>query len=286
MNPLEEFLMVKAAADFPGMVGMMGKTMGKSLAQGVGAGAGAAGLAAVGIGIHGVYNAITAKRDFRNMLEWNQDLHDKDPRLLNQSFRTLRRFAPDMSKDPLVAGSMLRNMVEAPGGVAGMMHEAISGQKNIPQPIMEGWMKGTQQGVGEGMKRLDLEKPERDMKELRSRQGRREVLGGKEQELMQAQEELARMGSPARPPFEQELAGALHGMGGPSLGNAPSPEPSFVRRSDPATRHQGPGGGVYAEEGFHHPFGAQMPPSAPSGGQQAESGLERFKKRGKNKRNK
>jgi hypothetical protein len=108
------------------------------------------------LAIQHIYDAATAKRDFRGMLEWNQDLHHEDQRMVNQSFRTLRRFAPDMSKDPLVAGSMVRQMVQAPQGAAGIMQQALQGQKNIGSGILPAAMGAAGKGMGEGMKQMHV----------------------------------------------------------------------------------------------------------------------------------
>jgi hypothetical protein len=150
MNPIEEFLLVKTALKAPRQAGMFGQ-IGNFMAQGLGAGLGAAVLTGGALAVRNIYNAATAKKDFKEMLQWNQDLHGADQRLLNQSFRSLRTFAPDMAKDPLVAGSMVRRMVEAPQGVAGIMGEAIQGQRGLPAPLMESFTEGAQAGVGRGV---------------------------------------------------------------------------------------------------------------------------------------
>ena len=144
MNPVEEFLMAKhgyqtkSALDWKAM----GEQSGNALAAGgVMAGIGAL-TAGAALGAQSLYNAATAKRDFRGMMEWNQDLHGEDQRLLNQSFRTLRQFAPDMSKDPLVSGSIIRRMVQAPQGVAGIIQESLSAQKGINHPALEAFIEG------------------------------------------------------------------------------------------------------------------------------------------------
>lgn len=150
-NPLDDFLAAygeKTAFDW----GQAGAHGGNALVQGAGNAVGTAALAGLGSAAQHIYNAVTAKRDFKGMMEWNQDLHHEDQRLVNQSFRTLRRFAPDMSKDPLVAGSMVRQMVQVPQGAAGIMQQAMQGQKNVGSPIMDAYVGAAGKGVGEGMK--------------------------------------------------------------------------------------------------------------------------------------
>lgn len=148
-NPLEDFLDEygeKTALDWKGV----GQHAGGAL---LGAAAAAGGTALIGAGAMAaqhLYDAATSKRDFRGMMQWNQDLHHEDQRLVNQSFRTLRRFAPDLSKDPLVAGSMVRQMVQAPQGAAGIMQQALQGQKNVPSPVLDAYMGAAGKSMGTG----------------------------------------------------------------------------------------------------------------------------------------
>jgi hypothetical protein len=151
MNPLEDFLMEKTA-----LFGDSAKTglghVGSAALGAAAAGAGSA-LFAVGSTAAGkIYDAATSKRDFRKMLEWHADLGQEDPRLVSQAFRTLRQFAPDMSRDPLVSGALVRHIVAAPQGAAGIVQEAMQGQRNIGHPSRDAFLMGAQSGMGEGMK--------------------------------------------------------------------------------------------------------------------------------------
>jgi len=150
-NPLDEFLDEygeKTALDWRGV----GQHTGNALLGAMGVAAGTALVGSGALAVQHIYNAATAKRDFRSMMEWNQDLHHEDQRLVNQSFRTLRRFAPDMSKDPLIAGAMVRQMVQAPQGAAGIMQQALQGQKNIGSPVIDAYLSAAEKGMAEGMK--------------------------------------------------------------------------------------------------------------------------------------
>jgi hypothetical protein len=159
MNPLEEFLAEKeAAAPAPGALKGMGHHMGNALAQGVGAGVGGALLVGIGAAASKIYGAATAKRDFRSMMEWNRDLAEADQRLVTQSFRTVRKMAPDMSTDPLVAGSFVRQMVQSPEGAAGIMANAITGQKNMGmsvRPVRSAFDTGATGGMANSMKNFN-----------------------------------------------------------------------------------------------------------------------------------
>lgn len=150
MNSLDDFLSEygeKVAVDWKGM----GQQTGNALLGAAAVGAGTMAIGGLGMAASHIYDAATAKRDFRGMMEWNQDLHHEDQRMVNQSFKTLRHFAPDMSKDPLVAGSMIRQMVQAPQGAAGIMSQALQAQKNIGSGIGAAALGGVGKGMQSGM---------------------------------------------------------------------------------------------------------------------------------------
>ncbi len=111
------------------------------------AAAGAASSAAVGLGMAAggiaaakIYDAITKRRDFRAMMEANGDLDEeyrKDPKLFNQMFSTLRTFQPAFSKDPLVAGSYMRQMTGSPMTAGGVAVQALGQGKDIKHPMRD-----------------------------------------------------------------------------------------------------------------------------------------------------
>lgn len=149
MNPVEEFLAEKRADALP----THGRSFGNAFAQGAGAGIASAALEGLASAATKIMDAATAKGHFREMLEWNQDLKDENPKWVNQAFRTLRHFAPDMSKDPLVAGAMVRRMVVSGlEGAPGVIQEALSGQKNMDGLVRKAYGQGVSKGVGEGIK--------------------------------------------------------------------------------------------------------------------------------------
>lgn len=155
MNPVEEFLVEKNAAP---LSSEHGRSFGNAFAQGAGAGVATAALVGMASAAGKIMDAATAKRDFRKMLEWNEDLKDEDAKWVNQAFRTLRGFAPDMSKDPLVAGAMVRRMVTSndPGkpllGAPGVIQEALAGQRGITTPVRDAYGVGTSKGVVQGIR--------------------------------------------------------------------------------------------------------------------------------------
>ena len=129
-NPLEDYLQAKEAsggAEF--MKGLRGSVSGMGGAYGagstlgrkaLGAGAAVAGASAAtlaGLALTKVYDAATKSRDFKSMLDENADLaqkYEEDPKTFNRMFSTLRTFNPAFSRDPIVAGSYMRQMTEDP----------------------------------------------------------------------------------------------------------------------------------------------------------------------------
>lgn len=212
MNPVETFLAEKIAmppiGDYSRRVGGQA---GGALVQGLVAGAGTALIAAGASAAQHIYDAATAKRDFRQMLEWNKDLHGADQRLLNQSFRTLRQFAPDMSKDPLVSGALVRRMVEAPMGAAGIVQEAMGGQRLIPSPTREAFIGAVGKGVQEGTRGISTFPYDQDAEQLERIQRERAGFGERArqatQQSLRSQEQAAESKRRAGPPSMPNIFG-------------------------------------------------------------------------------
>jgi len=58
------------------------------------------------------YLALTKSRDYDAMMKATPDLKHMDKVRVQQAFNTLRRFAPDLSRDPLVAGTWAKRNAE------------------------------------------------------------------------------------------------------------------------------------------------------------------------------
>lgn len=103
-----------------------------------------------------IYDAATKSRDFRNMLSYNQDLvehHERDPRMFNQMFTSLRDMNPTFSKDPLVAGTYMRRMVEGQhgGSTGGILAESAGSRDAFPTHMsraLEHGMSGAGRAFG------------------------------------------------------------------------------------------------------------------------------------------
>lgn len=130
MDPATEFCEMIKAAGPAGALSGFGRTVGQHI-HGIGSDAlGAArghigpaiGIGAVGAAVGSLHdlagsawNAITKGRDFRSMLENDEDLqqrHAQNPKSVNNAFSMVRRFNPEFSKDPLVAAGFVRNILE------------------------------------------------------------------------------------------------------------------------------------------------------------------------------
>ena len=142
-NPLDEFLedfgpKEKTAINWAGAQDMAVRGLsgvGKGLAQGAGAAAAAGAVGAVGLAASKIFGAATKARDFRQMLSYNPDLqehHDRDPRMFNQMFSTLRTMNPQFSSDPIVAGSYMRRMSENPMTAGGIAVESVGHRDKLP----------------------------------------------------------------------------------------------------------------------------------------------------------
>jgi len=82
-----------------------------------------------------LYNAATKSRDFKKMLDHNPDLaesHKENPKQFNQMFSTLRMFNPAFSRDPIVAGTYMRQMTQNPLTAGSLAVEALGHTGSLP----------------------------------------------------------------------------------------------------------------------------------------------------------
>lgn len=122
-------------AQNPGRLAQFGQNFGKAMVGGLGAGAA---TAAVGIGAmaaKSIMSAATKSRDFRAMLENNEDLgahHANDPRRFNQLYTSLHTMNPAFAQDPIVAGTYMRQMLENPMNAGGILAQTIGTRGAFP----------------------------------------------------------------------------------------------------------------------------------------------------------
>lgn len=106
-----------------------------AVVHGLGATAATAAVTGMGFAAQKIYDAMTKRMDFNAMLEHNPDLadhHGTNPKMFNQMFSTLRTMNPSFSKDPIVAGTYMRRMMESPMHAGGIAVEALGHGRGAP----------------------------------------------------------------------------------------------------------------------------------------------------------
>lgn len=105
---------------------------------GLGTSIGGAVLGGLGVSIAGdLYDVakrgLSAGKNFRRIMEANPSLkHDVDPARLKPAFDAIHRYAPEMTADPMVGGSLLRAITELPpGSEHSLISNIITARKNL-----------------------------------------------------------------------------------------------------------------------------------------------------------
>lgn len=125
---LEEFAPAEKTANFR-------EQFGKAMVGGLGAGAATAAIGAGAVAAKALMNAATKSRSFRQMLDHNPDLHDHhqaDPKRFNQMYTSLHTMNPAFAKDPIVAGTYMRQMVESPMNAGGILAQTVGHRDAFP----------------------------------------------------------------------------------------------------------------------------------------------------------
>lgn len=160
-NPVEEFLLEKKALNMGSLRTMAQnakpglKRVGEAAATAALTGGAAAAFAGLAGAAGKAYLAATKTRDFNNMMEANPDLrmhHEQDPAGFNRLFTAMRTMAPEITREPLVAGTYMRRGIDTPGGYGGNVamqarHDLGRGGSNSP---MEAALKGFSSGFNLG----------------------------------------------------------------------------------------------------------------------------------------
>lgn len=157
-NPLEDFIedfgQTKEAVGARDVAGAFGNAAMTAGATAVIGGA----IGGIGFAASKIYGAATKSRDFRKMMEYNPDLqehHERDPKMFNQMFTSLRTMNPAYSRDPLVAGTYMRQMADSPLTAGGKLTDTLSTRdkfKNPADKILEGASAAGTGGFMETMK--------------------------------------------------------------------------------------------------------------------------------------
>jgi len=118
--------LTKAEAGTP--LGIL-RNVGITAGLGAGIGAGAYGL---GKGFELLHRKITERRNFRKMLEAHPDLQKHEDKA-RDAFKTMHKYAPDLTDSPQVAGAFVKRVLEYPeAGIApATIRELVETQKGI-----------------------------------------------------------------------------------------------------------------------------------------------------------
>lgn len=133
-TPIDEFLEEFGPAPQEKQANIR-EQFGKAMISGLGAGAATAAIGAGAVAAKALMNAATKSRSFRQMLEHNQDLvehHQADPKRFNQMFTSLHTMNPAFAKDPIVAGTYMRQMVESPMNAGGILAQTVGSRDAFP----------------------------------------------------------------------------------------------------------------------------------------------------------
>lgn len=139
-NPVDEYLGMRKKAFGP-FGPNFGQAATRSFQEGAAqaVGQGAVGLAMGGIGIAAMktYRAMRKRTDFKNMLEANPDLaayQESDPVKFNAHYNSLRTMNPGYAEDPIIAGSLLRQMSMHPNTAGKVLMEGMeSSSRALPR---------------------------------------------------------------------------------------------------------------------------------------------------------
>lgn len=215
MPTVNDYLQLMLAAPteklaFPGQgaLGAMGRGMadfGKGVAQNaqgaLGTGLGVAAATGVGLAASKAYDMVTKHQDFNAMLgsDMNQDVrahHEQDPARVNQMFTTLRTMNPQFSKDPLVAGSYLRRMLDTPTAAGGIATEALQHRDSFPSIGMEAFSRGALEG-GKATMQERLRQPGEDRAfkqredQFNAQHGQRDTQFDRQMDFNSSREEMS-----------------------------------------------------------------------------------------------
>jgi hypothetical protein len=101
-------------------------------------GAAAAGSAASGVlnSMAGdLYDAakrgLTRERNLKAIMQANPELKAFDKTRLQACYSAIHRYSPELTADPLIGGSLLKNMAEVPGNESQVIKDLLTSRKNL-----------------------------------------------------------------------------------------------------------------------------------------------------------
>lgn len=183
-NPLDDFLEKKANGNND-----WGRHAINTVAAAGATAVAGAGMTAMAPAVQHIWNAITKKRDFNQMMQspFNTDLHEhmaERPKEFNLAFSSLRSTTPEITKDPMIAGQYMRRIMSMPPDAAGgVVIDALQHRDRFgPNMVMEAFGRGATEGARGGFS-----------ESMKAEESRRQ-LGRQQQGAMDLEQAKARMG--------------------------------------------------------------------------------------------
>jgi len=134
MSPLNSYFEMRKSASF-GRGFTQAAFNPTTLGAAAGVGLLTSGMSMIGPAAIKIRNAITKKRDFEQMMHLNPDLVQfraaVGPELFAQQYTSLRNVSPQSARDPLIAGTFMRNMADAPTNAGNSLLLAGKGEADM-----------------------------------------------------------------------------------------------------------------------------------------------------------
>lgn len=107
----------------------IGKAGGKAAVYGGGVGLGVGAIAGASHLYSKFVEPVAFKKDFQKAIDFEPSLKDHDPTKVEARFRTLRNFNRNMSEDPLVASSFIKQTLEFPIVTPAVLKDVTKAQR-------------------------------------------------------------------------------------------------------------------------------------------------------------
>jgi hypothetical protein len=124
MGEVVDYTVEKVATTGYGPLAQWGTALGTSIVGGVA-------LSMAGDLYDAAKRGLTETKNFNAIMKANPELKAVDKKRLRASFDALHRYAPELTSDPLVGGSLLKSVAEVPGNEAVVIKDIISSRKNL-----------------------------------------------------------------------------------------------------------------------------------------------------------
>lgn len=138
----------------------LGGSVGTSAVHALGGALGLGAVTGIGMAASGIIDAATKSRDYKEMLKMNpnvQAFHDENPHLSNTFFSSMRSINPEFSKNPMIAGHLMGNMIDShqSGNGAGQVLMSLmdtTSKMKMTDPLHEALGVGASEGLKASLK--------------------------------------------------------------------------------------------------------------------------------------